>query len=756
MHVNGTIDIIHTSTTGVGFGNSATEVKRYQTFVCPSYATGIVTINVKLRRMAGNPSGMPKAQLYATTLDGKPYGRALAVGTLTAVGTSFEDSWGQLAVYGLVPGKEFAVVLSTQRFSKPLSSNRFEWAVAPVGFNLHFGKWDGKEWIDESSQGNGWLQIGVSEGDSSVDLTHNGEDGNAFGQTIDQIKRFQTFLITDCNPIVGLDVKVRKIQGASQSDILVELYSTEKVHCPKGNVLASAVISAEVVGSDWTVVNAPLHYAYVTGYKEFAVVLSQMTPGPCLYEWAVSGVNKAASFGKWDGTSWIDESDLGDGWLKLWVMPWTSSVTTLNIDPMQVNGFGFGNVSDEIKRYQTFGVWDRRTIIGVDIQVRKFNSPGQGDITAELYATSQTRPFRPVGSPLAKAIWPASQVSNDWSLIHIPLKSQPLADGPYAIVLGQDVPGGPHYEWAVGAIAVTNNYSCNNFGKWNGTEWKDESGQGNGWSRIWTTTADSLIDLSHSAIKGIGFGNLSDGIKRYQIFKVPPYTHYVNLNGIQIKLRKLNGESLSDVIVELYETTQNKPSGFPKCSAIIPSTLIKTEWTTLSVPLYYATDFYGRSITPGKQYAIVLSQRTPNSALYEWAISKSSKSSRNLPFGRWDGTDWIDDYDSGLGRGWLKVSLIELFPTLTAYSIASGGTFFYASIKWATLLEENSLKITLNRTEDITSAFRINHATFSTTANIDCGAVGVQQLDVSGNFLSSTNSSDYTNFRCTNYVYLPY
>jgi hypothetical protein len=245
----------------------------------------------------------------------------------------------------------------------------------------------------------------------------------------------------------------------------------------------------------------------------------------------------------------------------------------------------------------------------------------------------------------------AFHIGSDWSAVHIPLKSYGLPPGIYAIVLSQSSPSPARYEWAVGATSTNTA-----FGKWNGTSWVDESGLGNGWVRVWTTAYDSYTSVSHNGLYGNGFGNSTDEIKRFQTFIAPVSgdCDAYDLNEIQLKVRKYNGSGQSDIIVELYETANDRPTGLPLTTAVVPSNWIQTSWTTITVPLYYMCNWLGHGIVPGKEYAIVLSQRQPNSARYEWAVGNVSSV---LQFGKWNGSSWIDE--SGLGDGWLKVSLIK-------------------------------------------------------------------------------------------------
>lgn len=643
MPENGSIEIIHVGKTGYGFGNSTTEVKRYQTFIASPHCTKIIDIRVKLRQVAGDDYSDPIVGLYATA-NGKPTGKAIAEGSFSGVDSNFKVAWEPLSVTNLVPGKEYAIVLSAPTHSGAQSNDRFEWAVAPVYSQLHFGKWNGTAWIDESGLGNGWLQIGVADADSAIDVTHNGTTGNGFGQAADQIKRFQTFFASDNQPIVGIDVKVRKLAGTSHSDLVVELYNTTG-HVPTGSPLATAAIPTASVATDWTIVNAPLHYPQTNFEQEYAVVLSQRTPGPAVYEWAVSAANKATAFGKWNGASWVNESHLGDGWLKVWMLsPYL--VAMVDLTHTGTRGFGLGNVTDEVKRYQTFALPEKATVLGVDLKLRKLNGANQSELTVDCYATSNGRP---TGNPLASGVLSPWHIGSDWTAVHIPTKSHPLAAGTYALVVSQRMPAAARYEWA-----VAQGSSSNSFGKWNGSSWIDESSLGDGWARIWTTSADFDVDISSASLAGNGFGRNIDEIKRYQTFIVPnTAVDAYDMIGIQVKVRKFNGSDQSDLVVDLYATDANKPTGLPMATAIVPASCIRADWTIVNAPICYRCDWFGRGIYPDGEYAIVLSQRNPSSARYEWARSAVSSA---LQFGKWNGSSWVDE--SGLGDGWLKVSLI--------------------------------------------------------------------------------------------------
>ena len=663
MSTNGSIEIVHTSTQGYGFGKTATELKRYQTFVTPANCTRLGSIDLKLRRVEGPTYAC--IALHAV-VDGKP-----ALYDLYSVRVDPQTSTFEVVTanvdWPVEPSTTYALVLSAVPEMVRVGSGdttRFEWAVAPVYGHLGFGKWNGNAWVDESklcnaSTGgcNGWLRIEAINGDNAVDLTHAGTAGFTFGQTQDQIRRFQTFLAGDTQPVLGIDLKLRKLAGTGHSDVVVELFDTQN-HTPTGSALASACIPAGSVGTTWTVVNAPLHHTSTTLEHEYAVVLSQRTPGAAVYEWATGKNNLAVAFGKWTGSAWVQESSLGNGWLKVWRMP-DGMLYTIDLIHNNLSGNGFGNVTDEVSRYQNFEVPPAinaadpvRRIMGVDLKLRKFNGTHQSDVTVELYASINSHPK---GAPLTSATLPACQVGADWSIVHVPLPPVALKGGKYILVLSQRTLSADRYEWASSQVkgSVTNR-----FGKWTGTEWNTEAGLGHGWMRLWATIPATGIDIVHAASNGFGFGNKTGEVRRYQTFATPPdeglcgYT----LSGVQVKIRKFSGTDQTDVIVELFETANNKPTGLPMATAVVPSGSAGTDWTTVTAPLYFRQSNSVKGIEAGKTYAIVLGQRQPRAARYEWAASKVNDS---LAFGKSYGTAWKDE--SGLGDGWLQVALIPAY-----------------------------------------------------------------------------------------------
>jgi hypothetical protein len=181
---------------------------------------------------------------------------------------------------------------------------------------------------DDSSTGPSNNKIIPSTG--IIDISNNGTMGYTFGlHGTDQVKRYQTFTAEASHlSITSIDVKIRKNDStATYQNITVELY--EIAGNQPANLLAVSSIDASSLGGSFTVINAPLHYFGLTAGKKYAVVLGQSNvqantnPG---FEWCTKLTDTSAYFGKYSGTSWTDESPLGDGWLKIY----TSNAAGIN------------------------------------------------------------------------------------------------------------------------------------------------------------------------------------------------------------------------------------------------------------------------------------------------------------------------------------------------------------------------------------------------------------------------------------------
>ena len=150
-----------------------------------------------------------------------------------------------------------------------------------------------------------------------IDGSHAGLTGHGFGLQYDQRKRWQSFLAQGQPNLFEVDLKLRKVQGSTRSDVTVELYPLVSGK-PGTTALASATISSALLNTQtFTVVAAPLRYTGLVSGTRYALVLGQVVPDLACYEWCVKPNDPQESFGKLQG-GWVDESALGDGWFKAW------------------------------------------------------------------------------------------------------------------------------------------------------------------------------------------------------------------------------------------------------------------------------------------------------------------------------------------------------------------------------------------------------------------------------------------------------
>lgn len=661
---HGTVDIIHNGSDEVGFWLDPWKRSIYQTFVTPPWCRTITGIRVKLKKNWGPSTPAVVAEIYEAS-NNQPTGCMLARSSFPGPpGKDFAIVGGRL-IASVNPSTKYAVVLSVDANAPQGTS--CEWAVAPVYDDLGFGQWSAatSTWVDKSAVGNGWLQIDVIDAENTIDVTHAGTSGATFGQANDQMIRYQTFLAKGDQPVVGVDLKLRRSPTGVHSDVIAQLHAVPPDRSLGFPLLATAVIPASAIGMDWTVVNAPLYFCGLSLGQEYAVMLTQrqLQQDGGTYEWATGHANRAISFGKCDPTGWKDETQFfGNGWMRVRVMPPLLTNYEISPEPERPRGFGFGTGADEIKRFQTFCLAESAVVIGADVMIVKTgpdDRAAHSDVQAELYRASGGFP---TGGALSRATLPSCYVNQyELTTVHFPLKSQTLPAGDYALVLSQVSPGAAHYEWGVDWFAKKYR-----FGKWNGSSWIDEtSSLGNGWIRLWTTSSDEESVICPAQVTGYGLGNAAGEIKRFQTFWAPPIADdphgYYSLNGVQLQLRRFNGSGQSDLIVELHPASGDWPYSNPMATGVVPSSMIGTEWTFISVPLYYlgvgsAVYVGGGSdgVIATRKYAIVLSQRSPHEARYQWAAGFVPDQS----FGYWNGSSWVTEKSDDCG--WLKVSLIKM------------------------------------------------------------------------------------------------
>ena len=154
-----------------------------------------------------------------------------------------------------------------------------------------------------------------------IDLSHNGILGNGFGNTTDEIKRWQTFTANEYPVLTAVEVKLRKIGSGTFYPIRVELYETDAGGKPAGDPLAYGYIPPDWLDTTFQVVQTGLDYDGLINGQQYAIVLCGAWLSAAHYEWLDQvKVDPAQHFGKfYSGTSsWVEESN-GDGWLKVHV-----------------------------------------------------------------------------------------------------------------------------------------------------------------------------------------------------------------------------------------------------------------------------------------------------------------------------------------------------------------------------------------------------------------------------------------------------
>ncbi|TLS38391.1 right-handed parallel beta-helix repeat-containing protein [Pseudalkalibacillus caeni] len=164
--------------------------------------------------------------------------------------------------------------------------------------------------------------VADSPEETVIDLSHDSPAswGYTFG-TKDEVKRWQTFTATGNGTITNLGLLLREKAGEGQlSNLVVELYKTSN-HLPVGEPLKAESIAPQEVTFDqeW---KFPFLYEGLESGQQYAVALTQATlsadGGMHNYSWPAKSINSQEHFGKFAGGKWVDESGIGDGWLKVY------------------------------------------------------------------------------------------------------------------------------------------------------------------------------------------------------------------------------------------------------------------------------------------------------------------------------------------------------------------------------------------------------------------------------------------------------
>lgn len=321
-----------------------------------------------------------------------------------------------------------------------------------------------------------------------MDYSHRGGGGATFGILFDEVKRWQTFTANAYSHLLKVEVNICKSELKNQSDVTVELYATYN-DLPAGGALAWSSIPAKSISKDFTVVSAPLRYDGLMPGAKYAVVLGQQSPQTDHYKWRLANVGYHQKFGKVNGMSnWTEESNLGTGWLQVYVAKNPPGYSPLNQTETAIidishegsAGFAFGVGLDEVKRWQIFTANSFPNLVRVEVKIYKYAETGQNDLLVELYAAGSNAPF---GLPLAQATIPAQMVGLSATVVGASLKYKGLVAGRnYAVALSQVNPKEPHYNWCMEEVN-----GDLKFGKFNWDAWIDESHLGDGWLEVYVT-----------------------------------------------------------------------------------------------------------------------------------------------------------------------------------------------------------------------------------------------------------------------------
>jgi hypothetical protein len=157
-----------------------------------------------------------------------------------------------------------------------------------------------------------------------IDLAHDGRGGLAFGgEPPDGILRYQTFTADSSRRISGVEVKIRRNTSDASGDVTAALHKVKYnerlgVYIPVGAPLSEASVTADEVGTDFGVVGIPLACDALAEGLRYAIVLGRAAPDRRSCEWCMSdGIVNAEKHGTWDGSSWIDDTARGTGWMRV-------------------------------------------------------------------------------------------------------------------------------------------------------------------------------------------------------------------------------------------------------------------------------------------------------------------------------------------------------------------------------------------------------------------------------------------------------
>ena len=118
------------------------------------------------------------------------------------------------------------------------------------------------------------------------------------------------------------------------------------------------------------------------------------------------------------------------------------------------------------------------------------------------------------------------------------------------------------------------------------------------------------------------------------------------VTGVRVAIRKdaATGTAQTDLVAQLYATSNGLPTGRALATATEPAGSITDIIGNVTIPLSRT------GLKPGQTYAVVLTQASPNASVYQWAVADAG--GRGL-----DQTNSADRWqpDTGLGDAALTV-----------------------------------------------------------------------------------------------------
>ena len=119
------------------------------------------------------------------------------------------------------------------------------------------------------------------------------------------------------------------------------------------------------------------------------------------------------------------------------------------------------------------------------------------------------------------------------------------------------------------------------------------------------------------------------------------------VTSVRVGVRKdaATGTAQTNLVAQLYATSNGLPTGHALATATEPAAAVNAIIGNVTIPLGYS------GLRPGRTYAVVLTQATPNASVYQWAITGTG--GRGLDETNSTGT-WQPD--TGLGEAALTVN----------------------------------------------------------------------------------------------------